>query len=185
MEIKDVVIVAVALAMDALGVTIGIGLNSRVKRNNKVGFIISFAFFQFLFFFLGGIGGFLFEKYITSIPNLIGGIAIALVGAIMIKEGFDGENKEEELLLKKYMYIVLGVSVSIDALVIGFTAFHNIVTYGAMLLDSVMVGLITLLICTTGFYLCRYIRKISFITKYADFLGGIMLIIFAIKMLFF
>ena len=49
MNIKDILIVGVALAMDAFGVTISIGLNKRVNRSKKIGFIISFALFQFLF----------------------------------------------------------------------------------------------------------------------------------------
>lgn len=185
MNLQDIIIIGVALAMDAVGVTISIGLNSKVKRNNKIAFIISFAVFQFLFFFLGGIGGHLFEKYITSIPNLIGGIAIAIVGIMMIKEGFDDNNKDEALLLKKGMVLILGISVSIDALVVGFTAFSYVSNITNILEDSIVVGAITLILSTFAFYLCRYIRKISFISKYADFFGGITLIIFAIKMIFF
>ena len=83
------------------------------------------------------------------------------------------------------MPIILGVSVSIDALVVGFTACHHIGSYILMTVNSIMIGLITLLICTTGFFLCRYIRRLEFITRYADFLGGLILIIFAIKMIFF
>ena len=66
MNIKDILIVGVALAMDAFGITISIGLNKHVNRSKKIGFIISFALFQFLFFFSGAIMGFLFEKYITA-----------------------------------------------------------------------------------------------------------------------
>ena len=83
MNFKDLIIVGVALAMDAVGVSISIGVNSAIKRINKIGFIISFAFFQFLFFFLGGVCGHLFETYITTIPKVVGGIAIAVVGILM------------------------------------------------------------------------------------------------------
>ena len=38
MNIKDILIVGVALAMDAFGVTISIGLNKRVNRSKKIGF---------------------------------------------------------------------------------------------------------------------------------------------------
>lgn len=184
MEIKDVIIVGIALAMDAMGVSISIGLNSKVDRSNKFIFILSFAFFQFLFFYLGGVGGYLFETYIAKISNIAGGLIIGAVGVMMIREGFQNDDKDESMLLKKYMYLVLGMSVSIDALVVGFTAFNNINTYIQMYFDSLIVGLITMIICTTGFYLCRIIRKISVIAKYSDFLGGVILILFAIEMLF-
>ena len=179
MNIKDILIVGVALAMDAFGVTISIGLNKRVNRSKKIGFIISFALFQFLFFFSGAIMGFLFEKYITAIPNIIGGTAIGIVGAMMIK------NENEDLVLKNIMYLILGVSVSIDALVVGFTTIGTTISYWIIFIDSIFIGIITLIICTSGFYFCRFIRKINFITQYADFLGGIILILFAFKMIFF
>lgn len=185
MNLKDIIIVGVALAMDAVGVAMSIGLNSKVSRVSKIGFIISFAFFQFLFFFLGGIGGHLFEKYVTAIPNIIGGIAIAIVGCMMIKEGMENEKEDESVLLKKGMTIILGISVSIDALVVGFTAFNYISNITRVLEYSTVVGFITLILCTFAFYLCRYIRKVKFISKYADFFGGITLIIFSIKMIFF
>ena len=86
MSLKDIIIVGIALAMDAVGVTVSIGVNPKVIRRNKIAFIMSFAIFQFLFFLLGGIGGHLFEKYITTIPNVVGGIAIAIVGILMIKD---------------------------------------------------------------------------------------------------
>ena len=121
MNLKDIIIIGVALAMDAVGVSISIGVNSAINKENKIEFIISFAFFQFLFFFLGKISGNLFETYITAMPNVIGGIAIAIVGILMISDGFENRENDERMLLKKGVALILGVSVSIDAFVIGFT----------------------------------------------------------------
>lgn len=185
MNLRDIIIVGVALAMDAVGVSLSIGLNSRVSRGKKIAFILFFAIFQFLLFFLGGVGGHLFQRYITAIPSIIGGVAIAIVGIMMIKEGIENDDKDESILLKKGMVLILGLSVSIDAFVIGFIAFNNIISILTMVSDALIVGAITLILCLAAFYLCRYIRKIEFISKYADFLGGIILIIFAIKMIFF
>lgn len=185
MNLKDLIIVGVALAMDAVGVTVSIGVNPKIIRRNKIAFIMSFSIFQFLLFFLGGIGGNLFEKYITTIPNMLGGIAIAIVGMLMIREGFEDNKDDEILLLKKGMVLILGISVSIDAFVVGFTGFNYISNVLMMIGDCSIVGFITLILCTFTFYLCRYIRKIGFISKYASFFGGITLIVFGIKMIFF
>ncbi len=185
MNLKDLIIVGVALAMDAVGVTVSIGVNPKIIRRNKIAFIMSFSIFQFLLFFLGGIGGNLFEKYITTIPNMLGGIAIAIVGMLMIREGFEDNKDDETLLLKKGMVLILGISVSIDAFVVGFTGFNYISNVLMMIGDCSIVGFITFILCTFTFYLCRYIRKIGFISKYASFFGGITLIVFAIKMIFF
>lgn len=185
MELKEVIIIGIAMAMDALGVTISLGVNCKTKRNTKVKCILSFAIFQFLFILLGGILGNFFDTYIASIPNLMGGIIIGVIGFVMIMDGMKDDGNHNSILDKKFMHIILGISVSIDALVVGFTAFHHIGGYLLLFIDSILIGLITLLICTIGFYFCKYVRKIDFMCKYADFLGGIILILFGVKMIFF
>lgn len=185
MGLKEVVIVGIAMAMDALGVTISLGVNIRTKRDSKVKCILSFAIFQFLFILFGGILGKIFDTYIVSIPNIIGGATIVIIGIIMIVDGLKDNTNENSILDNKYMHIILGISVSIDALVVGFTAFHHIGGYLLLFVDSILVGLITLLICVIGFYFCKYVRKINFVCKYADLFGGIILILFGLKMICF
>jgi putative Mn2+ efflux pump MntP len=184
MELREVILIGIALAMDALGVSITLGINPILKRRNKIGFIISFAFFQFLFILLGGIGGKFFDTYIVAIPHMICGVVVVLVGIIMILEYFKKDNKDDYILIKKSMYIILGMSVNIDALVVGFTAFHEV--YSLLLLTyAILVGLISLIICTTGFFICRYARKVDFICKYSNLLGGLILLALGFKMIFF
>jgi putative Mn2+ efflux pump MntP len=67
MNLYDVVIIALALAMDAFGVTLGIGLNPIIRKKNKIKFVLSFAFFQFLFTYVGGSLGYLFDTYVTIV----------------------------------------------------------------------------------------------------------------------
>ena len=184
MELREVLIISIAMAMDALGVMISLGVNNRTTKNMKIKCLLSFGIFQGLFILIGGLTGRIFDTYIVNIPNVIGGIIIGIIGVIMILDGLKDEGNSNSILEKKYMHIILGVSVSIDALVVGFTAFHHIGGYLLLLVDSILVGLITLLICIIGSYLCKYLRKANFICKYADLLGGIILIIFGIKMIF-
>lgn len=183
MNLYDVIIIGVALAMDAFGVTLSIGLNPILNRKHKMKFILSFAFFQFLFTYAGGILGYLFDTYIASISCIAGGIIIVIVGILVIIDGF--KEKENEILIKNSTCLVLGISVSIDALVIGFTAFHEVSNRLLLCVNSILIGLITLFICTLGFILCKYIKKIKFVTEYSNFLAGITLIFLGFKMIFF
>jgi putative Mn2+ efflux pump MntP len=182
MDINCLIIVSIALAMDASAIALSIGINSSVKRYNKVLFAISFGFFQFLLSFFGIYFGVLFEHYITSIPNIIGGMVIAFTGVFMIKDGM--EQKDQCLLLNPKMYIVLGISVSIDALVVGFTVFHHIEKFYMIVASSVTIGLVTLFLSICAFFLSRYMRRIELISKYADYIGGIILLLFGLKMIF-
>lgn len=175
------IIIGVAVAMDAFGVSFSIGLNKNVRLYNKFIFCLSFSFFQFFFAFLGGIGGFLFNKYVVSIPSIIGGIAISIVGILMIKEGM--EHKKGSLLLQNGMYMILGVSVSIDALVIGFTALNTIFSIAYLLYITAIIGIITFLFCGLAYVLAKFLKKVDFICRYADYIGGIVLILFGLKMM--
>ena len=183
MNFLDVVLIGLALAMDAFGVSLGIGINPSVIRKQKLLYIISFSFFQFIFTFLGGYLGYFFNTYIVNVPEILGGIVIGIVGIFMIIEGT--KERKESVLTKKSMIFILGISVSIDALVIGFTAFNSIKKISLLVLNSSIIGIITFIMCLVAFFICRYIKGVSYISKYADFFGGGALIFFSLKMLFF
>ena len=108
---------------------------------------------------------------------------MGIVGILIIIDGF--KNKENDILIKNSTCIILGISVSIDALVIGFTAFHHITGNLLLCVNATLIGLITLFICTLGFFICKYIKKIIFITKYANCFAGLALIFFGFKMILF
>lgn len=83
------------------------------------------------------------------------------------------------------MSLVIGISVSIDALVLGFTSLNHLGSTIILFIDCFLIGLITLTLCTIGFFICKYIRKVEFVCKYANYLGGLALIFLAIKMILF
>ena len=178
MNIYVVILIGIALAMDAAGVSLAIGLKERVDEE-KAKYILSFGFFQLLFTMIGGSIGSYFTRYIASIPSVIGGIALIIVGILMIISGKKGD--EENISLDR-MIIPLGISVSIDALAIGFTVFNKY-SFGVLLCYSVIIGLITMLLCTLAFIISKQARKVVFIKKYGDYFGGIILFIFGLKMI--
>jgi len=182
MSFYELLLIALALSLDAFGVALCIGLNDKAKLNNKIAFATSFGFFQFLFAFIGAFAGFLFNTYVASVPNVIGGIIIVLVGGLMIKEGL--ENKGECPLLNFKMYIVLGISVSIDAMVVGFTAFNKVISNIILLQDTLFIGIITFIMSIGAFFISRYLKRIEVVGKYADYIGGVILILFGLKMIF-
>jgi putative Mn2+ efflux pump MntP len=182
MDLYSLFTIALALSLDAFGVALCIGLNNQTRLRNKLGFIISFGTFQFLFSYIGAYAGFLFNTYVASMPSIIGGIIIAAVGVIMIKEGFENQGKCP--LLKPKMYFILGASVSIDAMVVGFTVLNNI-TKVVLFQNTLFIGGITLVMSTVAFVISRFLKRIEVVGRYADYIGGIILIIFGLKMMFF
>lgn len=179
MNIISVLVIGLALSMDAFGVSLAIGINDEKDKNK---YIILFGLFQFLFAFCGGYLGCLFDTYIVSIPKVLGGIIIGIVGILMILEG----RKEDKSKISKasYMAIILSISVSIDALVVGFTTLHRVGGVNLLLLYSCSIGLITNLMCTVSFIISKYLKRIQFVSKYSELFGGIILICFGLKMIF-
>ncbi|MBS4538170.1 manganese efflux pump [Clostridium sp. D2Q-11] len=183
MTVLNIIIISIALALDASGVALSIGIDRRIKDRDKIFFIINFGFFQFLLAFLGGYFGCLFNFYVFKLPSVMGGVIIAIVGIFMIKEGFT-----EEAKIDKFTFIIkifIGISVSIDAFVVGFSSFNYISSIIIIINYSIIIGLITAFMTSVSFNISTKISKIKFVREYADFLGGIILILFGIKMIFF
>lgn len=183
MDFYSLFLIAIALSLDAFGVALCIGLNKGLHLKNKMIFVFSFGFFQFFFSFIGSYGGLLFNSYIVSVPKIVGGIIIAIVGTMMLKEGFQNEGKCPVISPK--MYIILGISVSIDAMVVGFTALNDIGNFIVILKDTVFIGITTFIITTAAFIASKFLKKIEIVGKYADYIGGVILIMFGLKMIFF
>ena len=86
MSVFGVFVIGIALAMDAFGISIGIGVNSIITRKKKIAYILSFGFFQFLFTLIGGGMGYYFDTYILPIPSVLGGIIVGAIGILMIMD---------------------------------------------------------------------------------------------------
>ncbi|MBU5269902.1 manganese efflux pump MntP family protein [Clostridium cochlearium] len=183
MNFYSLFLIAIALSLDAFGVALCIGLNNNVDSKYKASCAMYFGFFQFLFAIIGSYAGFLFNKYIASMPEIIGGIVICIVGIIMIKEGTD--NKDDCKILKPGMNIILGISVSIDAMVVGFTVLNKVQSALVRFKDTLFIGIVTLFVSIVAFIISKYLKKIDVISKYADYIGGVILILFGLKMMFF
>ena len=183
MDFYSLLLIAIALSLDAFGVALCIGLNRGVRIKGRVLFSACSGFFQFLFALIGAYAGVLFNTYIASVPQIIGGALISIVGILMLKEGF--QNKGECPVIRPGSYFILGISVSIDAMVIGFTVLNNINNNLIILKDTLFIGVVTLIISSLAFVVAKYLKKIELLGKYADYIGGVILVIFGIKMMFF
>ncbi|KNF08083.1 putative membrane protein [Gottschalkia purinilytica] len=183
MSIIDLSLVSFALALDAFGVAISVGLDKNINKRIALAFVFSFGFFQFLFASMGGICGSLFNTYVFQLPSKIGGIIILLVGVLMFKEGFSEEKEVKKLNI--FLVLLLGICVSIDALVVGFSTFNNIDFKSLIFKNTIFIGMTSSFLTVVAFMISKKIKKNKFINEYMDFLGGLILIIFGLKMILF
>lgn len=171
---------ALALALDAGGVTLAIGCGTKTKLKQKLKVILAFGFFQFLFALLGGFLGNYIDTNFFTISNYFSGAIIFLLGIFLIREGY--KNAEECIYrsLNFWTLIVLAVSVSIDALGAGFSLLFKL-DYSLIINDSLIIGLTASFITAAAFKIVNYIKHIAAVEKYADYLGGVILLLLGIN----
>ena len=179
----NILLVALALALDAAGVTMAIGCGTRTSLKEKFKVIFSFGFFQFLFALMGGLAGNYIDQNFFTISNFFSGTVIFLLGIFLIREGY--KNGEECIYreLSFWTVVVLGVSVSIDALGVGFSLLFDL-NYIFILQNALIIGLIASAVTAAAFKIVNYIKHIALVEKYADYVGGFILLLIGLNTFF-
>ena len=179
MSIIEIVIIAVALSMDAFAVAVCKGLYTprfSVKRMVCVG--VWFGAFQAAMPAIGFLLGRNFERYIKNFDHWIAFALLGIIGVNMIRESLD---KDEESCddMSFITMLLLAIATSIDALAVGVSfAFLGV---GKIVFAFVLIGGITFALSSIGFSV-----GIRFGSKYksrAEFCGGVVLILMGVKIL--
>lgn len=184
MAFIEVFLISVALALDAFALSLCIGIKPNISRKGKIGFKMSFALFQGALSLTGMYLGVFFMKYVAIIPNAVGGMVIAFVGVMMIKEAMENNDDDKSIIDNFLMYIILGISVNIDSIVIGFNALSYVENSKIMIFNAFLGIIINYTLTSIAFLLGKKVIKIKNSQKYTGYLGGIILIILALKMMF-
>lgn len=178
MELIEIVIIGIGLAMDAFAVSICKGLSSR-QLKFKHALICGgyFGLFQALMPLIGYVLGVQFKDKIENIDHWIAFILLALIGLNMIKEAFgDEDNCDPDFSFKAML--PLAIATSIDALAVGVTfAFLNVHIFLAI----GIIGIVTFIISMAGVKIGHV-----FGSKYkskAEIAGGLILIMMGLKIL--
>ena len=135
----EVIVLAVALSMDAFAVSIGLGSKWNIRGLGlKAG--LFFGVFQALMPFIGYLGGKEILGWVNAYANWIAFGLLALIGAKMIYEGLQEGIEEDIAAITNRMMLVLAIATSIDAMAAGFSlTLLDINTYMACLI----IGLTT------------------------------------------
>ena len=201
--ILQVVLLGIALAMDAFAVSIVDGLIYQDINKPKSFFIAGlFGFMQGLMpligFFLieiievvvGNTAGIGASNILALVVTWLSFALLVIIGAKMIADGIKGLNKEKETQVKKFSYkevIVFSVVTAIDALATGIVL-HNRDASGVALSNNTTIWLhiaiimvITFAISLVGVFLGKGIEKL-FKGKISitNIIGGSILLLLAV-----
>ena len=188
MSLLDIILLAVALAMDCLTVSIVSGVIVGEKWREEGGKIIRmaflFGFFQALMPLLGWLGISHFQSYMEAYDHWIAFGLLAFIGGRMIKESFGPEEEQHFNPRRLRTQLLLAIATSIDALAIGISfACTGYNTLSQLTLPLIMIGVVSFLFSLIGYQLgSLFGRSIAHRLK-PELLGGIILIGIGIKIL--
>ena len=190
----EVVLLAIALAMDAFAVAIGLG--AKFQKQSPA-YILRLAVYAALYFgiaqgvmpLIGYLLGAVLLGWLATAAPWIGGGILIILGAKMLYEVFNGEVEAvlekgfDENIQEKIdhrMMFTLAIATSIDAMAAGFTL--NLLALNAWL-ACLIIAVITALFGLIGVYLGW--RSGTWLEDKAETLGGLVLIAIGVKVMLF
>ncbi|BCS87835.1 manganese efflux pump MntP [Pseudodesulfovibrio sediminis] len=177
----ELIVIAIALAMDAFAVSIASGVTLKcVSRRQTFRLAWHFGLFQALMPILGWYMGSTVSQYIEAYDHWIAFVLLGYIGGNMIRESFQEEEAEVCDPTRGKTLIILSIATSIDALAVGLSL--------AMLGISVwwpafIIGVVAALFTVVGLQLGKTAAKAERIGKFSELAGGIVLIAIGIKIL--
>lgn len=175
----EIIILAIALSMDAFAVSIGLGV--KAKKDIKILAIkagVFFGLFQALMPLIGYLGGVGLKEYISGYDKVIAFVLLLIIGLKMVYESLQ-ENVEDEIkIITNKILLTLAIATSIDAMAAGFTLhLFDLNPFVSL----VLIGVVTFGFSVFGVYVGskggeKYESK-------AELLGGIILVVIGLKIL--
>ena len=192
MSFIDIILLAVALAMDCFTVSIVSGLivESGEKREEsgeaswlyRMAFL--FGFFQAFMPLLGWLGIIHFKTYMEAYDHWIAFGLLSFIGGKMIWESFGSEEEKHFNPRRLHTQLLLAVATSIDALAIGISfACTGYTKLSQLTLPLVIIGVVSFLFSIMGYHVGRRFGKTITKRIKPELIGGLILIAIGIKIL--
>ncbi|MBU7594350.1 manganese efflux pump MntP [Metabacillus halosaccharovorans] len=175
-ELLTLLIMALALGMDAFSVGLGMGLiRLRIRQIFYIG--ITIGIFHIWMPLVGMLIGRLLSDTFGTIATLLGGTLLILLGIQMVVASF---KKDEDPFITPVGFglIVFALSVSLDSFSVGL----SLGIYGAKTFLTVAIfGLVSMVLTWLGLLIGKRVQ--NWLGSYSEALGGSILLAFGIKLL--
>lgn len=178
--IAESVVLGLALAMDAMAVTLSNSLcEPDMPLSKRLGMPLAFAVFQMGMPALGYVGGFLVAGLIGRYAGVVSLVILSFVGGKMVVEALREMREPEACPITRLTWVTIGmeaIATAIDAFVVGVSfaaGGKNVVLYCGM------IGLTTLACCLLVLVLGRKLGERF--GAHAEAAGGVVLIAIGLK----
>ena len=190
MNLLDIILLAIALAMDCFTVSIVSGIilqkqsDDLIPHSSIFRMAFLFGFFQAMMPLFGWLGMRHFQSYMEAYDHWIAFCMLAFIGGKMIKESFDDEEDQHFNPCKLKTQLLLAIATSIDALAIGISfACTGYTVILQLTLPLIIIGVVSFLFSIIGYRLGRRFGKTITRRLKPELLGGAILIIIGVKIL--
>ena len=204
MNLLDIILLALALAMDCFTVSIvsGVLFNGQwtmdngqlsTRSNNyplsilhfpllRMAFL--FGFFQAMMPLLGWLGISHFQAYMEAYDHWIAFGLLGFIGGKMIWESFGDEEDQHFNPCKLRTQLLLAIATSIDALAIGISfACTGFTELSQLTMPLLIIGIVSFLFSIVGYHLGRRFGKTITRRIKPELLGGVILVLIGVKIL--
>ena len=201
MSLIDIILLAVALAMDCLTVSIVSGLASKSTVRSAlplatagtqelkpltVNFRMAllFGLFQAMMPLIGWLGISHFQTYMEAYDHWIAFGLLAFIGGRMVWESLHPEEEQHFNPRRLRTQLLLAVATSIDALAVGISfACTGYTSVGQLTLPLIIIGAVSFLFSLIGYQVGARFGKSASQRLKPELLGGVILILIGVKVL--
>ncbi|MCK4305768.1 MAG: manganese efflux pump [Candidatus Eisenbacteria sp.] len=179
MDLLEILLIAIALAMDAFVVSLAAG-TSRQAQGRRSAFRLSFHFglFHFIMPVIGWVLGTRIAALIAWLDHWMALGLLVFVGIRMIRSGMDPAAESRGDPLRGSSLIALSLAVSIDALAVGFSLAMLQVS---IWLPAAVIAAVTAVFTLLAFWLGN--RLSTAIGRRMEAAGGVILILIGLRIL--
>ena len=183
MDILTILLISIALAVDAFAVAVASGVSmcsATLRQTLRLAW--HFGFFQGGMAVLGWFGGLTVRAFIEPFDHWIAFALLATIGLRMIAEAMKTEEEKRSSAdpTRGRTLVVLSVATSIDALAVGLSlSVINVVIW----LPALIIGIITTGLTAFGLHLGCWVGSASRLGTRAEVAGGAVLIAIGFKIL--
>lgn len=178
-ELITLLLLAVALGMDAFSLGIGLGMQGLTKRE-IIRVSSTIGVFHIAMPLMGMFLGIYLHHFVGDIAKTVGAILLLMLGLQMIWNALKkGDSKETLDRTVGWGLLLFAASVSIDALSVGFSLGLFEVPMGLVL---ALFGMIGGLMAALGLMLGSHVSHL--LGEYGEVIGGLILLGFGFKFLY-
>ncbi len=182
MQILTVIGIAIALAMDAFAVAIATGVSLKevsIRQTFRLSW--HFGLFQAIMPILGWGLGSVVQTSVEAYAHWISFALLALVGCNMIREALIIDEQIERSSkdsTRGLTLVILSIATSLDALAVGISLSMMEVS---IITPAIIIGIVAGLFTILGLQIGKRVAKLSWISRWAEAIGGVVLCGIAIK----